>query len=111
MTWPAVASLANGASTVRTVTVTAPASGTLLNISASSSATTDPNPANNNGSAAAARVTTTVSATDVVTTKTGPASATLGSSFSYAHHGAERGAGERPGRDGDGHVAGWASPS
>ena len=84
VTWPAVASLANGASTVRTVTVTAPASGTLLNISASSSATTDPNPANNNGSAAAARVTTTVSATDVVAIKSGPASAILGSSFSYA---------------------------
>ena len=84
VTWPAIASLANGASTARTVTVTSPASGTLLNISASSSGTTDPNPGNNNGSAAAARVTTTVSATDVVTTKTGPASATLGSSFSYA---------------------------
>ena len=84
VTWPAIASLANGASAVRTVTVTAPAAGTLLNISASSSATVDPNPNNNNGSLPAARVTTTVNQTDVVTTKTGPATATIGSSFSYA---------------------------
>ncbi len=83
VTWPAIGSLANGASVTRTVTVTAPASGTLLNIAASSSATTDPNPGSNNGSLPAARVTTTVNATDVVMTKTGPATATIGSNITY----------------------------
>jgi uncharacterized repeat protein (TIGR01451 family) len=83
VTWPAIASLANGASVLRTVIVTAPAAGTLLNISASAAATTDPDPGNNNGSLPAARVTTTVNATDVVTTKTGPASAAIGSNISY----------------------------
>ena len=50
VTWPAIASLANGASQAYTVTVTAPATGTLLNIVASTSSTLDSDPANNNGS-------------------------------------------------------------
>ena len=85
VTWPAIASLASGASQGFSVTVTAPATGTLLNIAASSSSTADPVPANNNGSLPAARVTTTVvEQADVVTTKTGPATVNAGQNFSYA---------------------------
>src|SRR5436309_3288779 len=58
VTWPTVASLADGASLTRTVTVTAPASGTLVNVGSASGSTADPTLANNNGSAAASRVTT-----------------------------------------------------
>jgi uncharacterized repeat protein (TIGR01451 family) len=65
VTWPVVASLANGASTTYSVTVTAPNTGTLLNVGAATSSTTDPNPANNNGSAPANRVTTVVSGVDL----------------------------------------------
>ena len=60
VTWPTIASLANGASVSYTLTVTAPSSGTLLNVASSTATSTDPTPANNNGSAAASRVTTTV---------------------------------------------------
>ena len=65
VTWPAVASLANGASMTYSVTVTAPNTGTLLNVGAATSSTTDPNPANNNGSAPANRVSTVVSGVDL----------------------------------------------
>src|SRR5207247_1979658 len=68
VTWPTVPNLSNGASVTRTVTVTAPSSGTLLNIGSASATTADPTPGNNDGSAAASRVTTTVTA---------PASGTL----------------------------------
>ncbi|HEY3215102.1 MAG TPA: OmpA family protein [Candidatus Eisenbacteria bacterium] len=84
VTWPIVLSLANGASFTRTVTVTAPASGTVLNIASATAATIDPTPANNNGSAAASRVTTTVTElADLVVTKTGPASVTALGSIGY----------------------------
>src|SRR5436309_8705460 len=59
-TWPTVASLANGASLTRTVTMTVPVTGTLVNVCSATSTTADPTPANNDGSAAASRVTTTV---------------------------------------------------
>ena len=52
VTWPAIASLANGATQSFTVVVTAPVTGTLLNLAASTSATPDPDLTNNNGSAA-----------------------------------------------------------
>src|SRR4029077_1016029 len=55
VTWPAVASLGNGASLTYGVTVTAPASGTLVNRARANSATADPDTTNNNGSAAANR--------------------------------------------------------
>ncbi len=85
VTWPAIASLASGASQGFGVTVTAPATGTLLNIAASTSSTADPVPTNNNGSLPAARVTTTVvEQADVVTTKTGPATVNAGQNFNYA---------------------------
>ena len=83
VTWPAIATLANAATTTRSVTVTSPAIGTLLNIAASTSTSADPVPANNNGSAAGARVTTVVNTADVVTTKTGPATANGGASITY----------------------------
>src|SRR5206468_2163834 len=47
VTWPTVATLANGASVTHFVTVTAPAAGTLVNVAAATAATTDPTPANN----------------------------------------------------------------
>ena len=66
------------------MTVTAPATGTLLNIVASTSSTLDSDPANNNGSLPAARVTTIVQErADVVTTKTGPATVMAAAQFSY----------------------------
>ncbi len=83
VTWPAIATLANAATAARSVTVTSPASGTLLNIVASTSTSADPVPANNDGSAAGARVTTVVNTADVVTTKTGPATANGGASITY----------------------------
>src|SRR5204863_8429758 len=55
-------SLFRSASLTYTVTVTAPAVGTLLNVARADAATTDPDSTNNNGSAAASRVTTTVGA-------------------------------------------------
>ena len=83
VTWPVIASLASGASQGYSVTVTAPATGTLLNIAASTSGTADPVPANNNGSQPGSRVTTTVvEQADVVTTKTGPATVNASQNFS-----------------------------
>jgi uncharacterized repeat protein (TIGR01451 family) len=58
--WPAMASLNNGASSNYSVTVTAPASGTLTNIVFSTAASADSNPANNNGTSVAAKVVTVV---------------------------------------------------
>src|SRR5439155_14558658 len=60
VTWPAVPSLANGASLSRTVTVTAPPTGTLLNVARADAATDDPDSTNNNGSDPANRVTTSI---------------------------------------------------
>jgi uncharacterized repeat protein (TIGR01451 family) len=57
--WAAV-DLASGASATYTVTVIAPASGSLTNVASGSSATPDPDPTNNNGTGAAARVVTSV---------------------------------------------------
>ncbi|MGB9149365.1 MAG: hypothetical protein WCB36_03880, partial [Burkholderiales bacterium] len=77
VTWPLIASLANGASQSYSVVVTAPASGgPLLNRVSSTSATSDPTPANNDGSAAAAQVSTSITPiADVTATVTAPASA------------------------------------
>jgi uncharacterized repeat protein (TIGR01451 family) len=83
VTW-SIASLAGGATANFTVTVTAPASGTLLNTVASTSSATDLVPANNDGSAPAAQVLTTVTAAaDLATTVTGPAIAITNFPFSY----------------------------
>src|SRR5438093_1453874 len=84
VTWPAFATLANGANLSRTVTVTAPATGTLLNVARADAATTDPNPANNDGSAAASRVTTPIGElADLAVTTTGPATVIALNSITY----------------------------
>jgi hypothetical protein len=54
------ATLANGGSLTRTVTVTVPATGTLLNTGRATATTVDPTPGNNDGTDAASQVTTTV---------------------------------------------------
>src|SRR2546426_191949 len=74
----------NGANFSRTVTVTAPATGTLLNLARADASTVDPDTSNNNGSAAASRVTTTVGeVADLSVTKTGPATVDAAQVFSY----------------------------
>src|SRR5207247_1581198 len=84
VTWPTLASLANGGSLTRTVTVTAPATGTLLNVARADAATADPDTTNNNGSATANRVTTTVGElADLAVSKTGPANVTALGSITY----------------------------
>jgi uncharacterized repeat protein (TIGR01451 family) len=84
LTWPTIASLASGASVTFSVTVTAPASGTLTNIAASTASTTDPNPANNNGSTTSRVVTVVIQpSADLETTKTGPATAAVGAAVTY----------------------------
>lgn len=68
LTWPAIASLALGASRVDTVVVVAPPSlGTVVNVGAASSNTFDNDASNNNGSTPGSRVTTTVTSSVVVT--------------------------------------------
>ncbi len=85
VTWPTIASLAVGGAANYTVTVIAPANGSLTNMVSATSSTLDPDPANNNGTAAASRVTTTVAPqADVATSCSGPASVGAGTSFNYA---------------------------
>jgi uncharacterized repeat protein (TIGR01451 family) len=85
VTWPSV-NLANGASITRTVTAVTPnKNGSIINTAFSSSTTYDPNDANNDGSQTLSQVETRLVAAvaDVVTTKTGPATATAGSTVAY----------------------------
>ena len=56
ITWPAIVSLANGAATNLTLTVTAPSPGLFTNIASATSTTSDPNPANNAGSSVVSQV-------------------------------------------------------
>src|SRR5206468_3745245 len=85
VTWPAVATLANGASLTYTVVVTAPPTGTLLNIASSASSTADLDASNNDGSAAASRVTTVVGElADLSVAKTGPATVNAAGSITYS---------------------------
>ncbi|NJM60897.1 MAG: DUF11 domain-containing protein [Oscillatoriales cyanobacterium RU_3_3] len=86
VTFPAIANLASGAgnTVTRTVSFVVPASGTVTNTASSTANTFDPNNSNNSGTAANARVTTTITPNaDVVTTKTGPVSATPGATVTY----------------------------
>ena len=84
VTWPAIASLASAASATRTVSLTVPATGTIANTARNTSDTPDPLPGNNNGSNPASTVTTSVASNaDLVTTKTGPATTTPGSTVTY----------------------------
>ncbi|MEG4811080.1 DUF4347 domain-containing protein, partial [Microcoleus sp. F8-D1] len=92
VTFPALTTLANSATATRTVSFVAPATRTdISNTARSSAATFDPIATNNNGSATNkdgtptnSTVTTSIAPNaDLVTTKTGSASATAGSSVSY----------------------------
>jgi uncharacterized repeat protein (TIGR01451 family) len=84
ITWPALASFTNAASTNYTVVVTLPASGTLTNVAAATSGTTDPDPANNNGSAAASRVITTITpVANLAMFKTGPTNVVAATNLTY----------------------------
>ena len=84
VTWTEIASLASAASANRTVSFARTAIGPIVNTASSTSSSPDPNPGNNNGSSPSARVTTTITdSADVVTLKTGPATAVAGSSDTY----------------------------
>jgi uncharacterized repeat protein (TIGR01451 family) len=84
VTFPTIASLANGATQTYTISLTAPSSGSITDTVSSISATADPTPTNNNGSSATAIITTTITpSADLVTTKTGPATAVAGSTVTY----------------------------
>ncbi|MEG4403606.1 DUF4347 domain-containing protein, partial [Microcoleus sp. MON2_D5] len=85
--WPAIPTLANGASETRTITARVPATvgASLTNSAYSSSSTFDPDLANNNSSQPISQVSTTIVAAlaDVVTTKTGTTTETVGRTVSY----------------------------
>ena len=83
MTWPAV-TLTNGQSVQRSVTVTAPATGTLANVAQATATTADPDATNNDGSNAGAQVSTTViDLADVEVTKAGPTAVDAGANYTY----------------------------
>jgi uncharacterized repeat protein (TIGR01451 family) len=83
VTW-APLTLTNGATTSFTVSVTAPASGSFVNIASGTSGTPDPNPTNNNGTLSGSKVTTLVTAVaDVQVLVSGPTNVTVGDGFSY----------------------------
>ncbi|NJL68674.1 MAG: DUF11 domain-containing protein [Microcoleus sp. SM1_3_4] len=84
VTFQPIATLANGASVTRTVSLRMPDTGSITNTSRSTSSTGDPNPNNNNGTSSTATVTTSVvPGADLVTVKSGLTSATAGSSITY----------------------------
>jgi len=72
--------LANGQSSNATLTVTAPASGTLTNVANVNAPTLDPNPTNN---VTPPVVTAVTPLADVAVSKTGPAGNLFGANFSY----------------------------
>ena len=79
-----IPTLASGATTNFTVTVTAPLGGTLTNVVSNSSTTPDADPASNDGSDATARVLTAViPIADVVTTQSGPVSVPPLANYTY----------------------------
>ena len=83
VTWPGV-TLAIGSSVNFTLTITAPASGSFVNVASSTSDTPDPNMNNNNGSAADSRVSTSVTpVADLIVLLSGPTNVTIGDSFVY----------------------------
>ncbi|MEG3860955.1 DUF4347 domain-containing protein, partial [Microcoleus sp. herbarium12] len=83
--WPLISSLASGTSVTRTIVATVPGTlGTsLTNTAFSNSSTFDPNPVNNNGSSTVSQSPVTVAVADLVTTKTGSATAIAGTTVSY----------------------------
>ncbi len=83
VTWN-VGDVVNGATASFTVTVSANATGSAVNVAASTSDSFDPALANNDGSAAGAKVTTTIGiSSDVAVTKTGPTAVAVGVPFDY----------------------------
>jgi uncharacterized repeat protein (TIGR01451 family) len=83
LTWAAT-TLAKGVTATFTVVVTAPASGSFVNIASGTSGTPDPNPTNNNGTASSSKVTTSVvPVADVSITVSGPPTNTVGDGFFY----------------------------
>jgi uncharacterized repeat protein (TIGR01451 family) len=83
VTWPRM-TLTNGASVNFTVTMTAPASGSFINVASGTSDTPDPNMSNNNGSAAGSRVSTSVTpVADLIVLLSGPTNVAVGNSFVY----------------------------
>src|SRR5262249_44814613 len=84
VTWPAIASLADGANVSHTVTVTAPGTGKLRDGDSASSSTSDPVASNNDGSDPSSRVTTSgTEIAEVAVTLAGPRAVNAASSFSY----------------------------
>ena len=84
VTWSSLTNLAASTGTNFTVTVTAPAGGSITNTASSVSSTADPDPGNNDGNAPAAQVISSVSASaDVATFKTGATNAVAGSNLTY----------------------------
>ncbi len=83
VTWP-VTTFTNGATTNFTVTVTAPASGTLTNRASVGGPIFDPVSTNNDGTASNSIVITTITPqADLMATKTGPTNVFAGTNFSY----------------------------
>jgi len=83
VSWP-VGTLAVGATTNVTFTVTAPAGGTVTNSATVASTTADPNPANNTSSLVVTTVIPPASTADLAVGKSGPASIFAGTNFSYS---------------------------
>src|SRR5207253_661008 len=84
VTWPAMAKFTNSATTNFTLTVTAPANGSLTNKVSSGATTYDAVSSNNDGSSANAIVTTTITPqADIQTSNTGPTNVFAGTNFSY----------------------------
>ncbi|WP_333194046.1 DUF4347 domain-containing protein, partial [Microcoleus sp. Pol7_A1] len=84
--WPAIPTLANGASETRTITAIVPAvGGPLTNTAYSTSSTFDRDLANNNSSQPISQVSTTIVAAsaDLVTTKSGTTAAAPGERVTY----------------------------
>ncbi|MGD0086538.1 MAG: DUF11 domain-containing protein, partial [Verrucomicrobiota bacterium] len=83
VTWPGM-TLTAGTSVNFTVTMTAPASGSFVNIASGTSDTPDPNANNNNGSAASSRVSTLVTpVADLMVLLSGPTNAMVGDNIFY----------------------------
>jgi len=80
VTWPAIASLANGGATSFTLTVKAPASGSITNTASVSVGTPDPNLANNTSGSV---VTTVGAVADVAVINDGPTNAFTDTNFTY----------------------------
>src|SRR5262249_19131227 len=79
VTWPTIPSLASGASQTFTLIFTAPTTpGAFNDAAAARSTTPDPNPNNNQ-----TRVSTTGEPSDLVVTKTGPATVVAGATITY----------------------------